>query len=732
MKAYRSIWGMTILMVWLLQGSAAATTVSPDTVQMEEVVVTATGTEVPLKDATQAVTVITEKQIQEQQAVRVEEMLRFVPGVTINQSGSRGGTTSLFLRGGNANNTQVLFNGIQLNDAGGNFDFNALTTDNLSRIEVVRGPMSALYGADAMVGVVNLMTLKGVGPPTLNLAAGAGPHVENGYATEEYRATLLGSYKKFGFSIGYTHLFDPGILAFNNRYRNNALVARLDFDPLDNLSITYYTLYLNNRFEFPTENGGDLLDRKSRGGPGFDPDQNSSKQDLLQGLAVNYSPFPWWQNQLTLGLTARQRHLDDPANPPANDFQLLFGNDSSVFDYFFGSFNSKERELRYTLDYRSNFTFGTREKVQSISTLGFYAREENFKQWVWTGNGLFSTPTNSFLGTRRGATAFYAQQQLNLKNRVFLVGGFRVENSSVFNQAEFIPRASAAVRFPKTNTTLRAAGGRAIKEPTFLESFSRSQLSAANPNLKPEQNVSWEVGIDQYFFNNHGQISVTYFENYFNDFITFVPRVFPLLSTFENIGAVRISGLESSVFVNPAPGFTLGIVYTNLFTRVADDGDIKNIFFQTGKPLLRRPRNTFSFVANYNWKRLNVNFNGVYTGWRDDSRFTFEYPFLFTASRVDNRDYFLLNLAATYDLVRDRGYVKTVQLWARLNNILDTRYQETYGFSSPGFYMLGGVRVIFGVKSAADEKKKAGQPPASLRSRFAPGLAATQAEGNGI
>lgn len=731
MSMWRGVWGIIAMLAWLAQAGAAGAQSVSDTVELEPVVVTATGTEVPLKDSTQSVTVITEKQIEERQAVRVEEMLRYTPGVTISQSGARGGTTSLFLRGGNSNQTQVLFNGMRINDAGGDFDFNALTTDNLSRIEVVRGPMSALYGADAMVGVVNLMTQKGVGPPTLNLAAGAGAHVEKSAAIEEYRASLLGSYKKFGFSIGWSHISDPGILPVNNQFRSNTLVARLDLDLMDNLSLTYHTLLLNSRFGFPTENGGDIFDVKEKQGPGLDPDQNTSKIDLLQGLEVDYWPLPWWQNQLTLALSHRDRHIDDPANPPVTPLDLLFGPHNSQFDLLFGSFNSRDLERRYSLDYRSNFRFGSRERVESISTLGFYAREEELKQWTWFGGNppgplaLFtSPPSNNFIKTRRGATAFYAQEQLNLWNRVFLVGGFRVENSSVFAQTEFVPRGSAAVHFPETGTTLRAAGGRAIKEPTFLESFSRSQLTLPNPNLKPEQNVSWEVGLDQYFLDNNVQFSLTYFENYFTDFITFVPRIFPEPSTFENIGAVRVAGIETYLLLRPAKEFTLRLAYTNLFTRVTDDGGINNLFFQTGKPLLRRPRHTFSFVANYARDRLNLNLAGYYTGWRDDSKFTFTFPFLFQSERVDNRDYFILNLAASYDLVRNWGYANRVQLWARLNNLLDERYQEVFGFSSPGFTVLGGLRVVFGVKPQSRDQAQISQ--ASLPVQSGPPLGLTE------
>jgi vitamin B12 transporter len=737
MRIWRGFWGIMAILVWLAQGSAVGAQPPSDTVILEPVVVTATGTEVPLKDSTQSVTVITEQQIEERQAVRVEEMLRYTPGVTINQSGARGGTTSLFLRGGDSDQTQVLFNGIRINDAGGDFDFNALTTDNLSRIEVVRGPMSALYGADAMVGVVNLMTQKGVGPPTLNLAAGTGFHAEKGAAINEYRASLLGAYKKLGFSIGWSHISDPGILQVNNQFRSNALVARLDLDPFDNLSITYHTLLLNSRFGFPTEHGGDIYDVKAKGGPGLDPNQNNSKIDLLQGLEVDYWPLPWWQNRLTLALSHRDRHFDDPANPPVTVNDLLFGPHNSQFDLLFGSFNSRDLERRYSLDYRSNFRFGSREKVESISTLGFYAREEELKQWTWYGGippgplSFFTFPPSlDFIKTRRGATAFYAQEQLSLWNRVFLVGGFRVENSSVFEQTEFVPRGSAAVHFPETDTTIRAAGGRGIKEPTFLESYSRSQLTLPNPNLKPEQNVSWEVGLDQYFLNNNIQFSITYFENYFNDFITFVPRNYPEPSTFENIGAVRVAGIESYVLLRPAQEFTLRLAYTNLFTRVADDGDIDNLFFQTGKPLLRRPRHTFSFVANYARDRLNVNLAGYYTGWRDDSKFLFEYPFLFQSERVDNRDFFILNLAASYDVARDWGYVNKIQLWAKINNLLDERYQEAFGFSSPGFTMLAGLRVVFGLKPQPGDKAQVSRAPSPGSQELPLGLTEHHRRGN--
>jgi hypothetical protein len=138
--------------------------------------------------------------------------------------------------------------------------------------------------------------------------------------------------------------------------------------------------------------------------------------------------------------------------------------------------------------------------------------------------------------------------------------------------------------------------------------------------------------------------------------------------------------------------------------------------------------------VNFHRNRLNLNFAGLYTGARDDSRFTFEAPFTFNAARVKNCEYFVLNFTGTYDLVRDWGYVNTIQLFARLNNILDQPYQETYGYSSPRFFMLGGVRVIFGLKPQpqSDKEKKVSRSGEALRSRFAPGFSISNQENRGI
>lgn len=658
---------------------------------MEEVVITATRTEGPAKETGVSSTVITDKEMEQRQATRVEEMLRTVPGAHIIQSGSRGGVTELYIRGGESDHNQVLFNGIKLNNVGGSFDWSVLTVDNLERIEVVRGPMSALYGTDALTGVVNLFTKKGKGPLSLNVSTLWGGHSEGhskNNLISEQKVSLSGAYRGFAYSVAYSRLDDTGILPINNRFNSNVLNSRLDLEPLERLSFTFHTLLIDSYFGFPTVAAGDRFDPKSVGGPGLDPDQNNRRFDLVLGLTGNYWPTEWWENELTLSQTYFDRRYYNPGNP----VETMADVDNNTF------FFSRNLERHYSLDYHANFRFGDQARWGSISTLGVNLRASQLKQHTYMGF------TNWFTGLpvrvttqdkfRQGSTSWYLQQQLSLFKRLFLTAGGRVEDNRDFNKLEFAPRAAAALRFPETDTTIRAAGGRGIKSPTFEESHSRTQFSVGNPDLKPEKNTSWEVGVDQYLFQNRLQLGLTYFENHFKDFIT-LNNIGPFPRTFLNVGAVRTKGLEFAVKARPGWGLTLGAGYTHLlqFT-VLDDGGIglMNPYFRQGQHVLRRPRNTFNFDVDGRWGRLGVHLNGLYVGRRDDNFYNW---LTYASSRVVNGGFFVLNLAATYDLVQDWGYIKKVQLQARANNLLDRFYEEAYGYSSPRLNIVGGLRLIY-------------------------------------
>jgi vitamin B12 transporter len=647
---------------------------------VEQIVVTPTGTEVPIKNTSVSATTVNSQQIEARQATRVEQLLRDVPGIIASQNGGPGAQTSLFVRGGNSNMTQVLLNGFRLNDVGGFFDFSKLTTDNVERVEVVRGPMSSLYGNDAMTGVINVISRRGEGPPSLSLTTNWGGHAEGHNPRNlisEQRVSFQGSLDKFGYAVAYGNYYDNGILPFNNRYTDNVLNSRLDYAPVDQFNLTLTTLFIDTYFAYPTSSG-DRFDAHAFGGSGLDPDQNSSANNLLMGLTANYKPWDWWQNELSLGYLNLNSRYNNKANPD----QVLF----QTYDFF-----SRDLEDQYSLNYRSNFIAGDKERPGSVTTLGLEARNERWKGWSHGWDWFVWQYTDDFTKASRGSFSYYLQEQLSFRDRFFLTLGGRLEDSTSFQKLEFTPRTSAALRFPETDTTLRAAGGRGIKAPSFVETNSLNPFFLGNAALKPEQNVSWEVGVDQWLYKDQVQGGLTYFENNFNDLIQYVQTSWTT-GTYFNIAAAKTKGLEFYLTAKPFNGFTARTAYTYLTElKVTDDGGLVSLNIITGQNLLRRPRQTWSFDLNYVYQPFEINFNGLYVGARADRRPDNNAPYY--ALRVTNGGYFIANLAAYYTIASNVGYVKRLQLMARANNLFDKNYTEVFGYSSPRFNVIGGLRL---------------------------------------
>jgi vitamin B12 transporter len=647
---------------------------------LDEIVVTATGTEVPLKETSTSTTIITKQQMEARQEPRVEDFLRDVPGAIIMQNGGRGGQSSLFLRGGNSNMNVIMLNGFRLNDTGGAFDFNKLTVDNVQRIEVVRGPMSSLYGNDAMTGVVNLITRQGHGPPRLTMTSLWGGHAEGHSQNNligEQRVSLEGSWKNVSYSMAYGRYDDTGILPINNRFGSNVVNSRFDLEPADNLKFTLINYYVDSYYGFPTSSG-DRFDAKCFGGNGLDPDQNQKATTMLTGLSGNYRPFSWWEHELKLGFLNLDSRYNNPANPDYVTYQTT-------------NYYSRDLEKQWTAHYRSNFIFGSKESLASTTTLGVEMRHAQYKGWShgWDYNiNDYSTSMNK---AHRGSYTWSLQEQAGAWERLFLTVGGSLEDNAAFQKLEFCPRASAALRFPETDTTLRAAGGKAVKAPSFTETNSLDPFFLGNPKLLPEKNVSWEVGLDQWLWKNRLQGGLTYFENHFTDLIQWTQTSWTTGSYF-NIAAARTKGFELYLQAKPWKGFTARTAYTYLTQlKVLDDGGLVNINIITGRNLLRRPRQSWNFDLNYVHGPLEVNFHGLYIGAREDRRPDNSAPYY--ASRVTNGGFFTADLAAYYTVLQKCGYVKRVRLMARGMNLFDKKYEEVFGYCSPRFQIIGGLRL---------------------------------------
>lgn len=466
--------------------------------ELEPIIVTATRVETPIDRLPASVSVVESEDIERQQVTDTLEVLRGIPGFTIVQTGSRGGTTSLFTRGGNSNFNQILIDGVKVNEAGGRFDFSDLTTDGIDRIEIVRGPQSALYGSDAISSVVQLFTRRGEGPLGARFGFAGGT-----FETFEEHAGISAGTERYGYSIDVGRIATDGILDINNRYGNTTVASRFDWSPLETLDLATTVRFNESRFEIPTEIAGDRF-------PPLDPNQFQERDRLIVGPRAVWDPFPWWRHALQLGFYHEDFTFDDPLDAGVD----------------FGSFQSDTTQERLSADYNSTFFLPSFAGLTPTVTLGGYGEAESFEQdsqFRFPGFNLSDRADET-----RDAGAFYSQMILDWQERVTLIAGFRLDQSSTYG-TEVNPRVGLSYRLPGSETKLHTSYGTGIKAPTFFENFGRTRFGRGDEGLDPERSESWEIGFDQTLPTGDYpvELSATYFSSDFDDLISFVPQTDP-------------------------------------------------------------------------------------------------------------------------------------------------------------------------------------------------------------
>lgn len=644
-------------------GSASAQMlglVPEEAVELGPVVVTATKTEVPVKQVAASVTVITKEEIAARQATQVSDLLRDVPGLSVTQQSSRGSIVTVFPRGGNSNFNLVLIDGVKVNDAGGFFDFSDLSTDNIERIEIIRGPHSALYGSDAMGSVIQIFTKRGKGTPRVE-ASFAGGNLK----TFEEKLNLSGGAGQFDYLLGLGRSDSNGSLPINNHFGETTVSSRVGFALDKVLDLSLAVRFTDSHLNFPTGTGGDRFGL-------LDPNQSSDQQRLLVSGKASHSLTPWWQQTLQLGWYRRNFAFDDPFN--------------SGLD--FSAFHSKNEERRLSMDYFWNLTTPTALDVSGLFTAGFAFEREEFTQRAAATETDF--PFSSANDASRDNKAGYLQGQFDWKKQLFLTAGFRVDDNSTFG-IEVTPRVSVAYLVPFTETKLRAAYGKGIKEPSFVENFGDgSQFVVGNPNLRPERAKSWEVGLDQPALHGLADFSATYFHNRFEDLIAFIFTPTPgCPASFCNVQKARAEGVELAATIRPGYGLTLSGAYTFLDTKVLDDGGIGGAVLPKGEPLLRRPRHAGSLSIDHVWHRLHTNLTATFVGDRPD---IFTDPATFETRRVTADSYTTVDLAASYTLLKDTLHLQNLTLFGKIQNLFNADYEQVFGFSAPGTTFLLGLK----------------------------------------
>ncbi len=612
----------------------------------QAIVVSPTAIETPINQIASSVTVITAKDMERDQRRTAPDALATVPGLNVVQSGGPGGLTSIFMRGTNSNHTKVLIDGIDVSDPSNpnrSFDLGQLLTSDIQQIEVLRGPQSGLYGADALGGVISIITKKGEGPPR---ATGM---IERGsFGTFNQTAALSGSQDRINYAFNVAHfratdvpvtpleLLPPGQKAIGNNYDNMTYSTKLGVDVSENLTLNAVARYTDATLHFT--------------GDTFDP--------------VTFTSFP---------AAAQSTQIVHQLFTRGEAVWSVF--DGRIKNYFGVNYTNHWNYNISPGDVAPTITTGDRVKYDwhAVTQLAPYHTV------IVGAEHETETLQTSTVSAENVNKAGYVELQSQFANRLFLVENVRQDDNDRFGEHPTF-RLAPALIVPLTETKLKGSYGTGFKAPTLNQLFVSfpAFFFFANPNLKPEESIGYDAGFEQPLFNDRVRFGSTYFHNDITNLIQSVFDSTTFTSTNTNIGKAITEGTENFVAASITDRIRVRADYT--FTRTVDA--------TTGLELLRRPKEKWS--ANVIWNPidpLTLSATVLHTGSFIDANRDFSIPRLLAPA------YTVVNVAADY-AVTDQ-----VKVFGRVDNLFNVHYQNPTGFLQPSLGVYGGIRVAsYGVK----------------------------------
>jgi vitamin B12 transporter len=619
------------LLVLALAAPAAAQ--AQEAKRVEPVVVTATKVDTAAEELGASVSVVNGEDFQTYHYATVDEALRSVPGVEIRRSGAYGKTSSVTIRGANSNQVQVLVDGVRVKSPTlGQVDLSDLSPDLIERIEVVRGAQSTLYGADAIGGVVNIITRRGSGRP---LQASVQQEVGN-YDTLASRTTVHGAWKVLHYALSASHFESNGRFQ-NDETDANAISARLGARLPWDSALDFIFRYNKNDVGVPVKGvfpGPQPID------PIINRNARQQSETAVLSLEGKTRPVPWWESRARLSRYENSAGFQDPVDPGV------------AFDLpTFSQVNVERREAEWV----NSFFIGK----WSTSSVGLEHRRESGEN-----KGTFRAASET------GSVFF--EQQLRFFERLFVTGGFRIEDNSVFGTTT-TERGSLAFLIKETGTRLRGSAGTGFRAPTFNDLFFPG---FGNPDLQPEESLSYDFGVDQKLWKNRVRLGLTYFQIEFENLITCctpLPTA-PFGGPF-NVGRARSAGLELTAEIDVLPNLVASLNYT--YT------DTENL--ATDRPLPREPRHRWN--VGLTWEpiaRLSL-FTQVHVVTEQLEAF----------GDVYNSGYTRVDVGGTWRVLERVGWLRKLELTARIQNLLNERYAEVRGFPALGVNALVGLRASF-------------------------------------
>ena len=627
--------------------------------KLNPVVVTATRIEQPIADIGTTITVVENPQIQEQKIDRVGDVLRQVPGVQVTQSGSPGSVTGVSIRGATSAQTLILVDGVEVNaGATGSFGIANLTTDNLDRVEILRGAGGSLYGSQAIGGVVNVLSQEGQGPPTASLVSAGGNR-----ATSQQVATVSGAAGNLGYSGAVSYFSTEGFRPVNDNSDNLSGSARLDYHLGDDTVIRGFARYIASNVSLP--------DYLVFSGVPLDPTAHERDEFMLFKGEVEHH----FGDNLLARASAFFLRQDVRVNAPPFPGGIVFGAPYFETDSIPEETRGGNAEAIYTW-------------APGFRTLAGF---DFLDRWLRSGSFCsFCDPLPPFaagvskFNARRQEYAGYVEQETSLFNdHVLVTGGFRVDGNSQFGK-QVSPAWSVAIPLTKISTTLRGSYSEGFRAPAFNELYYPDY---GNPRLKPEISSEYDGGFTTNF-GERASLTATYFSRRVRNLIVTVPCPTCIFgSEAGNAARVDVQGVEIVPSLTLVKGLTLSGNVTVLDETHADAAG------STAAPL-RVAKHTASALLQYvrsaNFlphDRITASVNYNFVGDRDDITLQSTVANHAAYSRVD--------AVASYAMGIPLRFVHNEEVFARVSNLMDRHYSEAFGFPAPTINVLAGVKLDF-------------------------------------
>src|SRR5213082_2781788 len=496
-------------------------TPSPVEAEAEQVVVTATRFDIPLDLSPASVSVINSEDFEQKQIQRVSDALREVPGLSVVQTGTAGQLTSVFMRGLPSQDMQVLLDGIPINQGlSGAMNFADLTTDDIDRIEVVRGPQSTLYGPRALAGVIQIFTKQGTGTPGVLFAAEGGSH-------DSFRewSQSDGKIEQFDYSVGASRL-DTDNARSNNNYRNTAAITDVGWSPGEQLRIgSLFTYSVSD-----TGNPNTIFDPR--------PIDHFLTERWLIGPHIDWKATDWWDHKFIFSYD-HERQLNDPNQDG------FVGPTRALFE-------------RTQVDYQNDL----RPTSWLTVTSGFFYGRLNAGQERPYISQDFG-PQPRLVSDHTQETGVFAQLTLTPCENLIFVSGGRFDHFNQFGDV-WTWREAASYLIRQTDTTLHARVATGFSPPS-----SQDKIFGMNFGLEPERDLGWDAGIEQRLWNKRVILGATYFHNDLSNVIGF-NGLFDTL----NLGKARTQGIECELRARPLDELDLVATYTYLDAEKIGSADI--------------------------------------------------------------------------------------------------------------------------------------------------------------